>query len=42
MGIKGNEKAEKAAKQALDMPDLTIIGVALTDTPSGKGNWKWY
>ena len=49
MGIKGNEKADKAAKQAIDIPDMTTTRLPYTDyylpsgglgTPKGKGYWK--
>ena len=52
MGIKGNTETDKAAKQAIDMPGMTIKRPTHTDhyltikrarrleTPNGKGNEK--
>ena len=49
--IKGNEQADKAPKQAIDMPGMTTTKLPHTEyyliirgleTPSGKGNRKQY
>ena len=44
IGIKGIEEADKAAKQTIDMPDMTMIGLPHTDyflTIRKARNYEW-